>query len=147
MKALAAALVVTAAASAPLGAGAVATTAVDGFVTAVSGAITALFGLNYYAMVWAFVGALVALTRSEKMTRMRAVFYVIFSTFIGALLGTAAADYTEIQNRSAIAVMALLGGTGWQGMIAILLKVMEGRIRAYIPPAPAPAPPPPGGGT
>jgi hypothetical protein len=118
------------------------TTAVDVFVNFVSAALISLFGLNYYAMVWAFVGALVALTRSNKMTRTRAVFYVIFSTFIGALLGTAAAEYLALTSRSLIAVLSLLGGVGWQGMIALLLKIMEGRIRAYVPPPPSPPAPP-----
>src|SRR3954463_16089600 len=112
----------------------VAAGAVDGFVSAVSAALIALFGLNYYAMVWAFVGALVALMKSEKTTRMRAIFYVLFSTFIGALLGTACAEFFKINLNSAISIMSLLGGVGWQGIIAILLKVAEGRLRTYIPP-------------
>lgn len=111
---------------------------VDAFVTVISAGLVSLFGLNYYAVVWAFVGALVALTRSDKMTRWRAIFYVMFSTFIGALLGTAGAEFMKITTRSIIAVMALLGGVGWQGMIAILLKVAEGRIRALVPPASQP---------
>jgi hypothetical protein len=110
------------------------TAAIDGFVGVVSAALVALFGLNYYAMVWAFVGALVALTRSDKTTRTRAIFYVLFSTFIGALLGTAAAEFFGISMRSVIAIMSLLGGVGWQGMIALLLKLAEARIRTYIPP-------------
>lgn len=116
---------------------------VDTFVEVISAGLTSLFGLNYYAVVWAFVGALVALTRSEKMTRWRAIFYVMFSTFIGALLGTAGAEFMKITTRSVIAVMSLLGGVGWQGMIAILLKVAEGRMRAFVPPAPSPSSPPP----
>lgn len=107
--------------------------AVDGFVGVISAALVALFGLNYYAMVWAFVGALVALTKSEKMTRLFAVIHVLLSTFIGALLGTAGGEYLGITQRSAIAVMSLLGGVGWQGIIALFLKVAEGRLKQYIP--------------
>lgn len=121
----------------------VAVSAVDAFVTYISAALISLFGLNYYAMVWAFIGALVALTKSAKMTRLRAVFYVIFSTFIGALLGTAAGEYFTLSSRTSIAFLSLLGGMGWQGMIAVLLQVAEGRIRAYVPPIlPPPTPPP-----
>src|SRR3954471_23139110 len=109
--------------------------AIDGFVTAVSAALVALFGFNYYAMVWAFVGALVALMKSEQLAApVRAIFYVLFSTFIGALLGTAAGELFHMTTRSAIAIMSLLGGVGWQGIIAILLKVAEGKLRTYVPP-------------
>lgn len=114
------------------------TGAVDTFVTAASASLIALFGFNYYAMVWAFVGALVALTKSDKVPHWgRAVFFVLLSTFIGALISTAFAEFMKITTRSVIAILALLGGVGWQGFIALLIKAMEAYIRLRTPQVPA----------
>lgn len=92
-----------------------------------------LVGLNYYALVWAFVGALIALTQAERMARWKALGHVMLSMFVGALLGTSAGDFMNISQRSAVAVMSLLGGVGWQGMIAILLKISEGKLKLFLP--------------
>lgn len=105
----------------------------DTFVSYISANLISLLGLNYYALVWAFIGALVALTQSNRMERVRAVIYVLLSTFIGALLGTAAGEWLAISKVSLVAVLSLLGGVGWQSMIASMLKIAEARFRIFMP--------------
>lgn len=107
---------------------------VDSVVSFISANLISLLGLNYYALIWAFVGALVALTQSERMERLRAVIYVALSTFIGALLGTAAGEWLAISKVSLIAVLSLVCGVGWQGMIAAMLKIAEGRFKSFMTP-------------
>lgn len=120
----------------------------DSYVSYASATLLALLGLNYYAFIWAFVGACVALGKTEKLSKGRAILYVMLSTAVGALLGTVAAERFEIKAASIIAIMALLGGMGWQGITAALLQSFRDRIVGAFPGAlraPSPSPPPPAG--
>lgn len=109
------------------------TTAVDAFVVAANGTLLALLGVDYYAMLWAFVGALLVVTQTQKMGRGRAVVYVAVSTLVGAVLGSAAGSFLGAQSRAVNALLALLGGVGWQGIVALLLRMAEGKIKQLIP--------------
>lgn len=107
--------------------------AVDAFVAALNAATLALLGVNYYAVVWAFLGSLVAMTQMERKVWSRAVLYSLLSTLIGSLMGTATADFLNITNRSALAFLSILGALGWQTFLAICIKIAEGKLKSYLP--------------
>lgn len=109
---------------------------VEAFVTQISSGLGILLGLNYYALVWAFFGALIPLTKTRKIEGLRIIGYVLFSSFLGALLSTAAADFLHITTRSTISVMALLAGASWQTFVAILVLIAEGHLQRFLPKKP-----------
>lgn len=101
---------------------------VDALVANVSAILLALLGVDYYAMLWAFTGALVALTQTN-IGRGRALVYVLLSTLVGSVLGSAAIAFLGSQNRVFLALLSLVAGVGWQTFIALLLRAVEGRLK------------------
>jgi hypothetical protein len=102
--------------------------AVEQFVTQVSTGLGALLGLNYYALVWAGFGAGWTLTKTRKFFGFMAIGYVLFSIFLGALIGTFIADFAGISSRSAIALLAFIGGASWQTIIAAAIRSTEENV-------------------
>lgn len=115
-----------------------AVSAIEAFVTQISGGLGALLGLNYYAIVWAFWGALIPLTKTRRIAGLRVIGYVLFSMLLGALLSTAAADFLHITTRSTISIMALIAGASWQSLVAILVLIAEGQLGTFLPKKPPP---------
>lgn len=113
-----------------------AVSAVEGAVAQVSAGLGVLLGLNYYALVWSFWGALIPLTKTRKISGLRVIGYVLFSMLLGALLSTAAADFLHITTRSTISVMALIAGASWQSLVAILVLIAEGQLGTFLPKKP-----------
>jgi peptidoglycan/LPS O-acetylase OafA/YrhL len=105
----------------------------DALVAATNAALLALLGVDYYATIWAFVGSLLALTQMQKMTRPRAVIYVLLSTLIGAALAGGAVAFLGTSHRAFTVTLGLLGGAGSQGLVALLLRGVEGRIKSLLP--------------
>lgn len=108
-------------------------TEVEQFVAFASNALGALLGLNYYALLYAFLGALVAVMKSEKINdRIRLVVFVIASTLVGAIMGTASAEYLLITRKSFIAMISLCCGLWWQALLAIVLTVIQAKGKAIV---------------
>lgn len=103
-------------------------TVLAAFVTAASQALMTLFGVDYYAVMWAFVGSLAALTQA-KMTMPRAVFYVFLSTMVGAALGSAAFDHLESKTKTVLLLCSVVGGFGWQIIMTALVQAVVSRIK------------------
>lgn len=108
--------------------------AIEAFVAQISNGLAVLLGLNYYALVWAFFGALIPLTKVRRIEGLRVVVYVLFSALLGAILSTGAADFFKITTRSVISVMAVIAGASWQTMVALLVLIAEGQLEKFIPP-------------
>lgn len=105
----------------------------DAAVAVLNAGLLALLGVDYYATLWAFVGSLLAVTQQQKMTRVRAVVYVLLSTLIGAALAGGAVAFLGTQNRAITVVLGLLGGAGSQGLVALLLQGVAGKIKSLLP--------------
>jgi hypothetical protein len=106
--------------------------AVEAFVHQISTGLGVLLGLNYYAMVWSFFGALIPLTKTNKFPGLSAIGFVLFSMMLGALLSTFIADFMGITKSSAISLMAVVGGASWQSLIAIAIRVSEESFKTVI---------------
>ena len=101
---------------------------VAAFVTGASQVLLTLFGVDYYAMLWAFVGSLVAMAQTETtMSRPRAVVYVFLSTMVGAALGTAAFAYLDAKPKAVLLLCSVVGG--WQLIMAALVQAVVQRIK------------------
>lgn len=98
-------------------------------VGAISSATVTLLGVDYYAVLWGFVGAMLALTQVERMERRRALVYVALSTLIGAACGTAAIAYTNQPVRAFLILASIVGGFGANVIISALLQVALNRIK------------------
>src|SRR5574341_1527668 len=98
-------------------------------VSAVSQILLTLFGVDYYAMIWAFVGSILALTHVKKMTRGRALIYVALSTLIGAAFGSVAVAFMGTGNRAFLIGASVIGGTGSQLIVAAALQAVLNRIK------------------
>lgn len=88
----------------------------------------ALFGVEYFALLWAFIGALFALMQSQAMGRWKAVFFVAISTLIGAALGSGFVDLVQTTSRPILILSVLIGGAGAQVLIGALIKAAQTRI-------------------
>lgn len=98
-------------------------------VAALSQALLTLFGVDYYAMTWAFVGSLAALTQAGTMTRGRAFVYVLLSTMVGAAFGSAAVVYLDAKPKVILLLCSLVGGFGWQLIMSALVQAVVSRIK------------------
>lgn len=112
-----------------------------GLAGAISGATLALLGVDYYSLLWALVGAMLALGQSAAMTRGRAVVYVILSTLIGAALGSAAVVLAGQGHRALLILASVVAGAGAQLLVGAILQAALQRIAALgrIANAPVPA--------
>lgn len=95
---------------------------------AISTASLALIGVSHYALLWAFVGVGYALFEGRSMSTMRAVIYVVFSTLIGAALGTGVVALFDSASRAVLIVSSLVGGYGMQAILARATHAVLARI-------------------
>jgi uncharacterized protein YneF (UPF0154 family) len=94
-----------------------------GAVAAAMSAISlALFGVDYYSLLYGLVGALLALPHVEQMGRWRAVLFVVLSTLAGAVIGNGILAYFASSNRALLIAGCLAGGIVAQALAAALLK-------------------------
>jgi peptidoglycan/LPS O-acetylase OafA/YrhL len=97
-------------------------TAVAAMAALASTATMALFGVDYYSLLYALIGALFALASAEQMGRVRAVAFVLLSTLAGAVIGNAVAGYVEHPTRVQLFAMCLVGGLVAQIVATGILK-------------------------
>lgn len=106
-------------------------TTLAGYAAAASGVTLALLGVDYHSLLYGFVGALLAISNSERMTRARAVVYAVLSTLTGAVIGNAAVAFFETTNRSMLIFGCLIGGAGAQGFVYRFIKRANTLIDTY----------------
>lgn len=98
------------------------------FVAGVSQTLLTLLGVDYYALMWAFIGSLGALTQAQTMTRSRAIAYVLLSTLVGAAFGSAAFAWLDAKPKILLLLCSTVGGFGWQLIMAALVQAVISRI-------------------
>lgn len=101
------------------------------WATSFSAITLALFGVDYYALLWGFVGALFARGHAESMTKVRAALYIGLSTAVGAALGAglhaAIADHTS---RPILIVLCVACGAGAQRLLDAVVAALESKIKS-----------------
>lgn len=95
---------------------------------AASGVTLALFGVDYFSLLYGLVGAMVAVVNTAQMPWVKAVVFVVLSTLIGAVLGNAAVVVLGTTNRIMLILGCLIGGAGAFGLVAALIKIATGRL-------------------
>jgi hypothetical protein len=98
-------------------------------IAGLSSIIMTLFGVEYYALVWGLVGALLALTQIESMPIRQAVLHVTLSTLIGAALGSAGVEFFSATHRVFLIIGSLVGGAGAQILVGEIIKSLLARIK------------------
>jgi crotonobetainyl-CoA:carnitine CoA-transferase CaiB-like acyl-CoA transferase len=96
------------------------------FAAGLSAVTLALFGVDYYSLLYALIGALLALARSEQMGRGRAVVYVLLATFAGAVLGNLAAAQLASPSRFVAIGACLVGGIVAQAFATVIFNTAPG---------------------
>lgn len=91
-------------------------------IAAVSAISMALFGVDYYSLLWGLVGALLAVMLSEPMTRARAVVYTFLATLTGAVIGNVIAVRFGPMPKVVLSALCILGGLAALAIAAGLLK-------------------------
>jgi hypothetical protein len=91
------------------------------FVSSFSATLLALFGIDYYSLFWAGLGATAMLLYAKPTTRGKAALTVMVSTMLGAALGTALAEQLG-GSRSVLIVCAIVCASGPQILISALLN-------------------------
>lgn len=102
------------------------------YVSSFSATLLALFGVDYYALFWAAIGAVGALLYAAPTQRGRAAITVVVSSFLGAALGTALAEQFG-GTRSVLIVCALVCASGPQVLITSLLNRVVTEINRGAP--------------
>ena len=102
------------------------TSTAAGLAAAFSGVSLALFGVDYYALLWGFFGSLLALSRAETMTKPRAVFFVTLSTFVGAAIGGSVLALVQSEQRALLVFASLVGGAGSQLIVGKAIDAVGG---------------------
>lgn len=111
--------------------------AVASVVTLASGlsAITiALFGVDYYALVWGFIGAMFARGNADTMTRYRAIIYITLASCVGAAIGTgmlalAQTMFVVTSQKPALIFLSMAGGAGSQKLLDAVVSMITNRIQ------------------
>lgn len=102
-------------------------------VSTVSAVLMAVFGVDYYSLLWATVGAAATLLYSKPQTKTRAAWAVGISSLLGAALGTFIAARMFNGERSALIVCALVCATGPYMIINALLTRFVAVINRGLP--------------
>jgi urea transporter len=105
-----------------------ATTTAASVAAAVSGITMALLGVDYHAVLYGFVGALIAVSQSQHTSRWRAVVSVVLSTVTGAVLGTAVVHALGLDGRASVLLGCIVGGAGAQALVLGLVRAAESRV-------------------
>jgi urea transporter len=105
-----------------------ATTTAASVAAAVSGITMALLGVDYHAVLYGFVGALIAVSQSQHTSRWRAVVSVVLSTVTGAVLGTAVVQALGLEGRASLLLGCIVGGAGAQALVLGLVRAAGSRI-------------------
>lgn len=100
------------------------------WVAALSGITLALFGVDYYSLLYGMVGSMFAVYQAESMPRLRAMVFVVLCTIIGAALGNGALAFFGTSNKPLLLVVCIVGGYGAQALLGRLLKTALGRMPA-----------------
>jgi hypothetical protein len=95
--------------------------ATGALVAALSSMLLAIFGVDYYSMLWALIGAMIAVTLVEKMSRGRAIIYVLLSMMAGAILGNVVGLQFAHAPKMLLNGLCLVGGLASQAVAAGLL--------------------------
>lgn len=104
------------------------TTADNLVVATVSTATMALMGVSYYALIWAMVGAFLALYQAKGLSRWSAIAFMVLSTLVGAACGTFFADWVNKDSRPLLILASLVCGSGAHVLITALLQAGLKRI-------------------
>ncbi len=96
-----------------------------------SGITLALFGVDYYSLLYGLVGAMMAMHLAQAMGRARAVVYVVLSTLAGAALGHGALALFDSTSKPLLIVGCIVGGAGAHLIVLGLLKVALARIDSF----------------
>jgi len=107
------------------------TTAVGAYVAAASGISMALLGVDAHSLLYAMVGALVAIGQQQPSSRGRAAAAVLLSMLIGAALGNAAVGLFGVTGRPAVFAGCIVGGAGAQVLVVRLIKAAAARIDRF----------------
>lgn len=95
---------------------------------AMSGITLALLGVDYYSLLGGMVGALLAVSHSERMDRGKAIAYVLLSTFVGAVLGSSAVEAAEAKSRTMLVFSCIIGGAGAQAFVSAMIRMVTAKI-------------------
>ncbi|WP_017756862.1 putative holin [Pseudacidovorax intermedius] len=87
----------------------------------------AMPGVDYYALIWGLIGALLALYQAERMGRIRSLVFVALSTLVGAACGTAATEFIG-SSRPVLIVLSLIAGFGAQVLVTTLLRALLSHV-------------------
>lgn len=104
------------------------TSTVTAWAAALSGVTLAIFGVDYYSLLYGLVGAMMAMHQAETMARTRAVLYVALSTLVGAALGNGALALFGSTSKPLLIVGCIVGGAGAHVIVAALLRLALKRI-------------------
>lgn len=104
------------------------TATASALAASISGLTLALLGVDYYALMWALVGALVAVTQAASMGRQRAFLFVVLSTMAGAALGGGVHDLMGGSGRPVLVLASLVGGFGAQALLGRAVAAVMRRI-------------------
>lgn len=102
---------------------------VQDITAALSAALFALLGVDYYSLLWGAIGAFYVLFQNETpMGRLRSTIYVTLATLVGAALGTAGGAAIGSESRALLNVLSLIGGFGSQKIVSTLLQSVVTRL-------------------
>lgn len=105
-----------------------ATSSAAAISAALSATTLALIGVEYFALLWGLIGALLAMGGAASMTRFRAIVYVALSTLVGAAIGHGVLAFMDSTSRPALILGSLIGGYGAQELIKRAMDAITKRI-------------------
>lgn len=94
------------------------------FAATASAITSAIFGVDYFAIVWGFIGSMFALINNEPTNKLWAIAYVSLSSLIGAAIGSALHEYLA-PNQPKIILIALCAIVGF-GSKRLLTSAIRG---------------------
>lgn len=99
------------------------TTGVAVLIAALSSFLMAMFGVDYYALLWASLGSVTTLLYAVPTKKAKGVLSTIISALAGAALGSALNEHM-ITTRSFLLVTSLVCGAGAQPLVNALVNLL-----------------------
>ena len=83
-----------------------------------STASLALLGVDYYSLLYGFMGAMFAINQQNNMGKWQTIWHIVLSTFVGAALGSGILALLGNTNRAVLILSSVVGGYGAQTILA-----------------------------
>ena len=97
-------------------------------MAAISGYTVAALGVEWHALLWAFVGVMLANAPDASLSTVRATVYVALATLVGAAFGHGFIALLDSTKPALLILFSVIGGAGAKPLVFRAIEALGKRI-------------------